>query len=230
MKTIGLIGGITWQSTMEYYRILNQETKKRLGGAHSAQILMYSFDWEEINGLRSSGHFDKVGIRLAEEAKKLELIGAELIMLGANTAHKFAEEVSDSISIPLIHIADVTGKAIQKQQLNKVLLLGTKYTMQEDFIKGKIKKDHNIEVLVPEPEALQEVSRIIFEELVNEKFLESSRNYLLGLIGKMRNDGIEGVILGCTELPLIIKPEDTSLPLFDTTMLHAQAAVEFANQ
>lgn len=230
MKTIGLIGGITWQSTMEYYRFLNQETKKRLGGAHSAQIVMYSFDWEEINGLRASGNFDKVGGRLAEEAIKLESIGADLILLGANTAHKFAKEVADAVSVPLIHIADATGEEIKTQGLKKVLLLGTKYTMQEDFISGKLKRDFDIEVMVPKKRDLQEVSRIIFEELVDGRFLESSKNFLLGLIGKMKNDGIEGVILGCTELPLIIKPEDTILPLFDTTLLHAKAAVEFVNQ
>jgi len=229
MKTIGLIGGITWQSTQEYYRIINQETKKLLGGSHSARILMYSFDWEEINGLRASGNFDKVGERLAEEAKKLESIGAEIILLGANTAHKFAGEVADSVSVPLIHIADATGKEIKKQGLKKVLLLGTKYTMQEKFISGKLESGFDIEVVVPEEKDLQEVSRIIFEELVDGRFVDSSKNFILGVIGKSKEDGIKGVVLGCTELPLIIHSDDTTLPLFDTTMLHAEAAVEFAN-
>ncbi len=230
MKTIGIIGGITWHSTLEYYRIINQETKKRLGKAHSARILMYSFDWQEIDSLRSSGNFDKVGDRICEEAVKLESAGAELLMLGANTPHRFADKIKQAISVPLIHIADATGRAIQKMGLKKVLLLGTLYTMREDFIRGKLKRDYDIEVVVPEEADLLEVSRIIFEELVDGRFLDASRNFLLGVIGKMRHEGVEGVILGCTELPLIIKSEDTPLPLFDTTQLHAKTAVEFANQ
>ncbi|HPE56940.1 MAG TPA: amino acid racemase [Bacteroidales bacterium] len=227
MKTIGLIGGITWQSTVEYYRIINNETKKLLGGSHSARILMYSFDWEEINGLRSAGRFEDVGPRLAEEAKHLESIGADVILLCANTAHKFASLVQNEISVTLLHIADASGKEIQKLGLKKVLLLGTKYTMQERYIADKLENEYQTQVVVPEENDLLEVSRIIFEELVDERILQPSKEYLANLISKTPD--IEGVILGCTELPLIIKPEDTPLTLIDTTYLHAKAAVEFAN-
>lgn len=228
MKTIGLIGGITWQSTVEYYRIINQETKKLLGESHSAKILMYSFDWEEISKLRSSGNFDKVGARLTEEAEKLESIGADVVLLCANTAHKFAEEVKLELSVPLIHIADASGKEIQKKGLKKVLLLGTQYTMLERFIADKLENEYNTKVVVPKEKDLLEVSRIIFEELVAGRIHEESKKYLTNLIASTR--GIDGVILGCTELPLVIKPEDTKLPLIDTTYLHARAAVEFANE
>lgn len=228
MKTIGLIGGITWQSTVEYYRIINHETKKILGGSHSARILMYSFDWQEIDSLRNSGNFDKVGPRMAEEALNLEQAGAGVILLCANTAHRFVDVVRNNISVPLIHIADAAGKEIRKKGLKKVLLLGTKYTMQERYISDKLEQEYDTEVVVPAEKDLLEVSRIIFEELVDERIVESSGDWLLELIRK--TPGIDGVILGCTELPLIIKPENTSLPLIDTTFLHAKAAVDFANE
>ncbi|MCB2220321.1 MAG: amino acid racemase [Bacteroidetes bacterium] len=228
MKTIGLVGGITWQSTLDYYRIINQETIRLLGGSHSARILLYSFDWEEINGLRNSGNFEKVGPRLAEEALRLESLGAGVILLCANTAHKFAGEVRQRLSVPLIHIADATGKEIMSKGLKKVLLLGTQYTMQERFISEKLEKEYRVDVVVPGDNDIREISRIIFEELVNAKFLHSSKKYLMELIHSTPD--IDGVILGCTELPLVIKPEDTTLTLIDTTYLHAKAAVAFANR
>jgi aspartate racemase len=228
MKTIGLVGGITWQSTLDYYRIINQETNRLLGGSHSARILMYSFDWEEINGLRNAGNFEEVGPRLAEEAQKLESLGAGVILLCANTAHKFADVVQQRLSVPLIHIADATGREIKSKNLRKVMLLGTRYTMQERFISEKLEKEYAVDVVVPDDKDIREISRIIFEELVNAKFLESSKKYLLDVIRSTPD--IDGVILGCTELPLVIKPEDTTLTLIDTTYLHAKAAVAFANR
>lgn len=189
---------------------------------------MYSFDWAEVDELRNSGQFGKLGPRLAEEAKKLESIGAEAILLCANTAHKFAPVVQKEISVPLIHIADATGKEIKRLGLKKVLLLGTEYTMRERYIADKLEREYHTKVVVPEENELLEVSRIIFKELVDGRILPSSKLFLSELIEK--TPGIEGVILGCTELPLIIKEEDTSLPLIDTTFLHAKAAVEFANR
>ncbi len=226
MKTIGLIGGISWESTAEYYKLLNEEIKTRLGGRHSANILMYSFDFDEIYNFNQNEDFNSIGKRLTEEAINLENAGAELLLLCANTAHKWANDVKDKINIPLVHIADATGRSITDAGIKKVLLLGTNLTMAGEFIKGKLLTDFGINVLVPESEDRNIVSDIIYDELIMGKFLEPSRQKILSIIKKF--DDIEGVILGCTELPLIIKPEDTPLQLFNTTELHAKAAVDFA--
>ncbi|MCD4682378.1 MAG: aspartate/glutamate racemase family protein [Bacteroidales bacterium] len=226
MKTIGLIGGISWESTAEYYRILNQEINQRLGGRHSARIRMYSFDFDEIYNFNQKNDFDSIRNRLIEEAIKLEKAGSELLLLCANTAHKWAKDVKDSITIPIIHIAEATGQAITDAGIRKVALLGTKLTMEGDFIKGKLSSDYGIEVTVPEPEDQEIVSSIIYDELIIGEFNEPSRNKILNVINGFED--IEGVILGCTELPLIIKPEDITLQLFNTTELHAQAAIDFA--
>ena len=226
MKTIGLIGGISWESTAEYYKLLNEEIKTRLGGRHSAKILMYSFDFDEIYSFNQKEDYDSIGKRLTEEAINLENAGAELLLLCANTAHKWANEVKSKINIPLIHIADATGRSITDAGIKKVLLLGTNLTMAGEFIKGKLLTDFGINVLVPESEDRNIVSDIIYDELIMGKFLEPSRQKILSIIKKF--DNIEGVILGCTELPLIIKPKDTPLQLFNTTELHAMAAIDFA--
>jgi len=226
MKTIGIIGGISWESTAEYYKILNHEINKRIGGRHSARILMYSFDFDEIYNFNQKEDYDSIRDRLIEEAVNLENAGSELLLLGANTAHKWAKDVKEKINIPLIHIAEATGRAIKKAGIKKVLLLGTNLTMEGDFIKGRLSYDFGIEVLVPEAEDREIVSNIIYDELILGEFKESSRQKILKVITGF-ND-IEGVILGCTELPLIIKPEDTPLQLFNTTELHAQAAIDFA--
>lgn len=228
MKTIGMIGGISWESTQEYYRLINNFTKDKLGGKHSARMVMFSFDWEEVEDLLNKEDFKKIGERLSEESLKLEQMGAECLMLGANTAHRWADVVKSNIHIPLIHIADATGNEIIKAGAKKVLLLGTRYTMEGDFISGNLKRDFGIEVVVPDANQIQQIHRIIFEELIVGKFLDTSRAYFKDLITTFTD--IDGVILGCTELPLIIKPEDTTLPLFNTTLLHARAAVEFANE
>lgn len=225
MKTIGLIGGLSWESTAIYYQILNKEVSKRLGGKHSAKILMYSFDFDEINRFLEQDDFSAIGNRLVEEAQKLEQSGADILMLCANTAHKWAGLVQSNVTIPIIHIAEVTGKEIQNLSLKHVLLLGTKFTMQEDFIKGKLTSDFKIQVTVPGKEDIQKIHHIIYNELIEGEFKESSKKTLLNIIHSF--DDIDGVILGCTELPLIIKSQDTKLPLFDTTELHAKAAVEF---
>ena len=226
MKTIGMIGGLSWESTQEYYRLINREVNKRLGDAHSASIRMYSFNFEEILELNRNGDDKKIGKRLAKEAQKLENAGVDLIMLCANTAHEWAKEIKEKTNIPLLHIADATGIAIVNAGIQKVLLLGTKYTMERDFIKGKLDKKYGIEVVVPAKKDREEVSRIIYDELVRGQIKDSSRYFLLDLI--KRHPQVNGIILGCTELPLLVKEEDCIVPLFNTTRLHALAAVNFA--
>jgi aspartate racemase len=226
MKTIGIIGGISWESTAEYYRILNQEMNKRLGGRHSARIRMYSFDFDEIYNFNDRGDFDSIKNRLIEEAIALESAGSELLILGANTAHKWAKDVMVNINIPLVHIADATGQSIVDSGLTKVLLLGTKLTMEENFIKGKLLSDYGIQVEIPKVKDREVISDIIYNELIVGQFKESSKLKILDVIAGFEN--IEGIILGCTELPLIIKSNDTNHFLFNTTQLHAQAAVDAA--
>jgi len=226
MKTIGMIGGISWESTHEYYRLINKEINNRLGGAHSASIYMYSFDFEEVMNLNTRKESSGIADRLVKEARKLEKAGADMIMLCANTAHQWADKVRKKLNVPLIHIADATGKAISEAGLRKVLLLGTIQTMERDFIKGKLSEDHGLEVIIPEKEDREEVSRIIYDELIRGHFRDPSRHFLAQMI--RRYPAVNGVILGCTELPLILSNEDCDLPLFNTTKLHAMAAVDLA--
>lgn len=226
MKTIGMIGGLSWESTQEYYRLINKEVNKRLGYAHSASIRLYSFDFEEILELNRNGHDKELGKRLAAEALKLESAGVGVLLLCANTAHEWAKKIKKKTNVPLLHIADATGNAIRQAGLQKVLLLGTKYTMERDFIKGKLTKKYGIEVVIPSKDDREEVSRIIYDELVRGKIKDESRYYLLDVI--KRHPQVNGIILGCTELPLIVKTEDCDVPLFNTTKLHAIAAVNFA--
>jgi aspartate racemase len=228
MKTIGLIGGLSWESTTEYYRIINREVNKRLGGKHSARIRMYSFDFDEIDVFNRSGNLIGASPRLVEEALILEKTGVDVLLLCANTAHIYAQDIRKKIKIPLIHIAEETGKAIKQKGINKVLLLGTKYTMEGEFIKGVIQSDFGIEVIVPDPNVRLKIHEIIFEELIMGKFNDDSKRFLVNTINQF--ESIEGVILGCTELPLIIKPEDTDKTLFNTTEIHALVAVDFALQ
>ena len=225
MKTLGLIGGTSWESTVEYYRILNREINKRLGGQHSCKLRLYSFDFDEIDRYYKTGNIAGVGYRFIEEAQILEKSGADAVLLCANTAHMFAEKIRKSIKIPLIHIAEETGKAIRQKGLKKVVLLGTKYTMEGDFIIGPLSQGFGIEVLVPDPDIRTKINSIIFDELIHGKFHDTSKKFLIEIINKYEN--INGIILGCTELPLILKPEDTEKILFDTTEIHAIAAVDF---
>jgi aspartate racemase len=226
MKTIGLIGGLSWESTVEYYQIINREVNRRMGGKHFARIRMYSFDFDEID--KYNQVYDQAGIgkRVVEESLILEKTGVEVLLLCANTIHLFADEVRKNIQIPLIHIAEETGKVIHQKRINRVALLGTKYTMEGDFIKGKLHSEFGIDVNVPDSDSRRKINEIIYEELILGKFLDSSRQFLINVINHFEN--IEGVILGCTELPLIIKPEDTKKILFNTTEIHALAAVDYA--
>ena len=215
MKTIGLIGGMSWESTVTYYQLINDAVHKRLGGLHSAKIVLWSVEFDEIEKCQSCGDWAKSASILSETAKGLEKAGADVILICTNTMHKVADEVAASVHIPLLHIADATFDALQKRAIHRVGLLGTKYTMQQDFIKGKL-KERGLEVLVPESEDMEMI------------ILPESKEKFLKVIEKLKAQGAEGVILGCTEIGLLIKQADTDLPVFDTTEIHAKAAVDFA--
>ncbi len=229
MKTIGLIGGMSWESTLEYYRIINETIKEKLNKLHSAKIIMYSVDFEEIELLQHKGKWDELGKIMAEIAKTLERAGADFIVICTNTMHKVAEEVEKSVRIPLLHIVDVTAEKIKAQGLKKVALLGTKFTMEDNFYRDRLKK-HGIEAIIPEEEERQIVHDVIFKELCLGEIKESSKEKFKKIIDNLAKKGAEGVILGCTEIPLLIKQEDVGLPIFDTTEIHAKAAVERAIQ
>jgi len=228
MKTIGLIGGMSWESTAEYYRIINEAVKKKLGGLHSAKIVMYSLDFEEIEQLQTQGRWDEATDSMVDAAKRVERAGADFVLICTNTMHKMAQEVEASINIPLLHIADVTAEKIVSSGLKKVGLLGSTYTMEEDFYKGRLIDKFGLGVVVPDEADRQTVNNIIFEELCVGKITSSSREQVKTIIQKLIAQGAQGIILGCTELPSLIKQKDCAVPLFDTTAIHAQAAVDYA--
>ncbi len=227
MKTIGLIGGMSWESSLEYYRMINKKVNARLGGLHSAECLLYSVDFDEIEQLQSAGEWQKAGEQLADTAKKLEQAGAEFIVICTNTMHKVVGQIEEKISIPVLHIADATAAEIRRQNLVKVGLLGTRYTMEQDFYRSRI-ESHGIDVLVPPSQQRGEINRIIFEELVAGDLRQSSKETFQQAIRELVADGAEGIILGCTEIGLLIKPQDAEVPVFDTTEIHAAAAVDQA--
>lgn len=227
MKTIGLVGGLTWHSSIDYYRYINQLVNEREGGDEAAKMILNSVNYGEIKKLTQAGDWDSITRIIGTAAQKTEQAGGDCILLGANTMHHIAERVQEYISIPLIHIADATGKAILAKGLHKVLLLGTKYTMQYDFYRNKLAA-HGIETMIPDAAGVEMINASIYEELGKGIFLPQTKQHYIDLIVQMRAAGAEGVILGCTEIPLLIKQEDSPLPVFDTTWLHAMAAVEFA--
>ncbi|HDJ32599.1 MAG TPA: aspartate/glutamate racemase family protein [Bacteroidetes bacterium] len=226
MKTIGLLGGMSWESTAEYYRIINEEINRRMGDSHSASILMYSFDFQEIEDLQHQGAWDRMEIMLAEQARKLEQAGAALLLICTNTMHRLAPAIEKAIGIPLLHIADATGQAIVQKQIHTVGLLGTRFTMEGDFYRKRLDERFDLNVIVPTPEEREEIHRIIYGELVTGKIRTPSREKFIRVIGSLGKRGAEGIILGCTEIPLLVKQEHSPLPLFDTTTLHALAGVE----
>lgn len=228
MKTIGLIGGMSWESSIEYYRIINEETKRRLGGLHNAVSLMYTVDFAEIEVMQRDGRWAETDTILVDAAKKLEAGGANFIVLCTNTMHKSAEKITAAVNIPFLHIADATAKKVSQADITRIALLGTRYTMEEDFYIGRLKKNFGLDVLVPDRQDRDKVHSVIFEELVQGKILPESKQSYLEIIQKLANRGAGGVILGCTEIGLLVKPADTALPVFDTTILHALAAVDFA--
>ena len=227
MKTIGFIGGLTWLSSVDYYTLLNKLTNEKLGGANSCKILMYSVNFEEIKELTLANDWDGLAVMIGSIAQTLEKAGADCLLIGANTMHNIADEVQAAINIPLIHIVDATAKEITKQQIKKVALLGTKYTMQLDFFKAKLAAQ-NIETIIPNETEMEYINDCIYNEMSKGLFLPERKEGFLKIIHGLQAQGAEGIILGCTEIPILIKQEDVSVPIFDTTLLHVRAAVEFA--
>lgn len=227
MKTIGLIGGTGWISTIDYYRIINHEVNARRGGQNTAKIVLYSVDFGEIDALHAKGDFDGVGALLTDASKKLVSIGADCILLCANTMHMHAERVQAAVPVPLIHIVEATARQIRMRSMKKIGLLGTRMTMEREFYRNKL-IEAGLEVAVPEKEEREFIQRTINDELVKNVFLPKSKQGFLEIINGLKAQGAEGAILGCTEIPLLIKQEDTDLPVFDTTRIHSLAAVDFA--
>jgi aspartate racemase len=228
MKVIGLIGGMSWNSSLEYYRLVNEEVSRRLGGFHSAHLVLYSLDFEEIERAQSEGSWDKAALILAEAGVALERAGADFLVLCTNTMHKVADFVVERTGLTLLHIVDTTGSAIKEQGLTRVALLGTKFVMEEPFYRDRLQKRFGIEVIVPGQEEQGIVHRIIYEELCLGKIEDASRRTCLKIIEGLSEQGAQGIILGCTELPLLIRPNDVYIPIFNTTWLHAEAAVKLA--
>ncbi|MBS3050248.1 aspartate/glutamate racemase [Enterobacter mori] len=227
MKTIGLLGGMSWESTIPYYRLINEGVKQRLGGLHSASLLLHSVDFHEIEACQSSGEWDKAGEILAQAALGLERAGAEGILLCTNTMHKVASHIEDRSSLPFLHIADATGRAIRASGMSRVALLGTRYTMEQDFYRGRLSSEFGIESLIPDEADRARINQIIFDELCLGTFSEMSRAYYLSVIEKLARQGAEGVIFGCTEIGLLVPVERSAIPVFDTAAIHAADAVEF---
>ena len=228
MKTIGMIGGMSWESSIEYYRIVNETVKERLGGLHSAKSVMYSVDFAEIETLQHEDRWEEATQAMIAAARHVEAGGAEIVIICTNTMHKMADAVQAAVDIPLIHIADATAEAIRQQDIQVIGLLGTAFTMQEDFYKGRLIEKHGLDVLIPDDGEREHIHRIIYDELVLGKITQQSRDIYIEAIENLRARDAQGVILGCTEIGLLIKPEHSPIPTFDTTYLHAVAAVDFA--
>jgi aspartate racemase len=228
MKTIGLLGGMSWESSLEYYRLLNQLVRERLGGSHSAKVAMVSLDFAAIEQLQMEGDWEGAARIMIASARQIEAAGADLLLICTNTMHLMAEEVQAAIQIPLLHIADATAQAVISQGVQKVGLLGTSFTMEKDFYRGRLEKEHGLEVLVPDQDGRELVHRVIYDELVLGSIREESRKAYRQVIQSLVDRGAQGIILGCTEIGLLIKQPDLSLPVFDTTEIHARAAVAAA--
>lgn len=228
MKLLGLIGGMSWASTVSYYRRLNQLVGERLGGRHSARLLLYSVDFDTVEHLQHAGHWNEAGELLADAARRLVAGGAEGIVLCTNTMHKVAGQIEDAVDVPLVHIADATGEAIHARAYRRVGLLGTRFTMEEPFYRQRLADRFGLEVLIPEEGDREMVHCVIFDELCAERIEPESRRAYQRVISELANRGAEAVILGCTEIALLVGPDDVALPLFDTTELHVRAAVDFA--
>lgn len=227
MKTIGLLGVMSWESTIPYYRLINEGVKKRLGGLHSAQILLHSVDFHEIEACQSSGDWQQAGEILAQAAMGLQQAGAQGIVLCTNTMHKVAGAIEMACEVPFLHIADATGRAISQQKMSNVALLGTRYTMEQEFYRGRLQQEFGINTLIPEQDDRQKINQIIFEELCLGEFSDTSRDYYLNVIDGLARQGAQGVIFGCTEIGLLVPAQMSPLPVFDTAAIHAADAVEF---
>ena len=227
MKTIGLLGGMSWESTIPYYRLINEGVRTRLGGLHSAKIVLHSVDFHEIEACQVSGKWDLAGEMLAKAALGLQKAGAEGIVLCTNTMHKVAHHIESRCSLPFLHIADATGRAITGQNVQRVALLGTRYTMEQDFYRGRLNAEFGIESLIPNEEQRLRINQIIFEELCLGKFTAESKRYYQQVIEALQGQGAQGVIFGCTEIGLLLTQQDCPLPVFDTAAIHATDAVNF---
>lgn len=227
MKTIGLIGGMSWESSNEYYRLINEEIKNKLGGLHSAKCILYSVDFEEIERYQANGDWESAGHTLGDVAFSLEKAGADFIVICTNTMHKVINYIEEKINIPILHIADATANEIKRTKLNSVGLLGTKYTMIQDFYKSRIEAN-DIKVLIPVHEDIELINKVIYEELCLGKINHASKEYFKKVIKNLIDRGAEGIILGCTEIGLLIKEEDSEVPIFDTTVIHAFESVNKA--
>ncbi len=228
MRTLGLLGGMTWHSTLEYYRLINEGVQKRLGGSHSAAMVLLSVDFAPIETMQEREDWPAMGRLMAEAARRLKAAGAEGLVICANTMHHLADDVTAAVSIPLIHIADAAAAAVKTKGLRTVGLLGTRYTMELDFYRGRLESMHGLSVIVPEEPGRTTVHEVIYKELGLGIVREESRRAYVSIIENLRRRGAEGIILGCTEIPLLVRPEDSPVPVFDTTALHAAAAVDFA--
>jgi len=227
-KVLGLLGGMSWESSAEYYRIINEAVRERLGGLHSARCLMWSFDFATVEALQHAGRWDEATALMIDAARRLERGGADFILICTNTMHRMADAVQAAIGIPILHIADPTAERIKAAGLRRIGLLGTAFTMEQDFYKGRLARQHGLEVLVPEEADRATVHRIIYDELVQGRVEPASRAAYREIIARLVDRGAEAVILGCTEIMLLVKPEDSSVPQFDTTAIHAEVAVERA--
>ncbi len=227
MKTIGLLGGMSWESTVPYYRIINEEIRSALGGLHSAKVLLYSVDFQEIEACQAAGDWDRSAALLSDAAAGLERAGADFLVLCTNTMHRVAPQIAGRVGIPLLHIADTVTAALQAEGISRAALLGTKYTMGQAFYREKLTQA-GIEVLVPEGKDAELVNRVIYDELCLGILSEESKRSYLRIIGQLTEQGAQGIVLGCTEIGLLIRQEDTGVPLFDTACIHALAAVRYA--
>ena len=228
MRTIGLLGGMSWESTATYYRLINEGVRERLGGLHSAEMVLYSVDFEPVEQLQTAGDWDGAGRLLARDARGVQAAGADLLVLCTNTMHKVAEAIEEAIDIPFLHIADATAEALVRAGHQRVGLLGTAFTMEQDFYKGRLVERHGLEVLVPCDDDRRLVHDVIYDELCLGQVLDASRREYARIIGALQQEGAEAVILGCTEIALLLGGHDTAVPVFDTTAIHAAAAVDAA--
>ena len=228
MKTIGLIGGMSWESSIEYYRIINQEVREALGGVHSAKSVMVSLDFGEIEELQMKGDWEEATQVMIQSAREVERGGADFLLICTNTMHLMAEEVQAGIDIPLLHIADATARAVKDEGLKSVGLLGTRFTMEKDFYRGRLEKAHKLKVFVPDSSGRELVHNVIYDELVQGMIKDVSRQSYREVIRNLVNEGAEGIVLGCTEIGLLVKRDDVSVPVFDTMEIHALAAVDAA--
>jgi len=232
MKTIGIIGGVSWVSSIEYYRLMNEIVREELGGLHSAKVLMYSIEFGEFSKqerLAEQGNWEMIRKTMIDAAQRLERGGADFIIIGSNTMNSTAEVIEANVNIPVLHIVDATGEKVKKSGMKTVALLGTKFTMEQDFYHGRLEKKFGLKVIIPNEAERKYINAVIFDELCAGKFYDKSREGYIRIINRLvKEEGAQGVILGCTEIPLLVKQEDVNVPVFDTTKIHAEAAVKYA--